>query len=473
MYHSRKYPTVIRKRITVKSFLSGMKNGLDEKIADLSTCKFAYNFDQSSGVLKKGVGLSAFNSFNFSAISNLTVLGVYFYKRYNADTEITEEYIIYYCSNKRLYIANANGGTFEKISDVVFEEKPTAVSYNYLDRDVMLFASKMGETYYLDGKNLVKIEGAPKISSLCVHKERIFVTTEGEGTSLWFSDDFDPTNWIISLTEAGFINFQGEYGKLLKVISFLDYVYVFREYGISRVVAYGNQEEFSTDSIFGNQGKIYGGSVTSCGDFVIMLTSAGIFSFNGLNTSKILPEYDEYINGVDNEDAKGVFYNDVLYLSVNMKINGRVERVLIVYDAHKKTSYVARNLNVADFEFFGGTVNKTIFVRDNDNRPLYLNNSGAIYGVPLVKEWISPFYDFGINCKQKRLYKLSLYTNEELIVTIECDNIKRVYNFQGGGVQEVYPLLQGERFRISLKSQTLNPEICNLSVYVEYAKGAV
>ena len=473
MYHSSKYPTVIRKRISVKSLLSGMQNNLDEKISNLSTCKFSYNFDHSSGVLKKGVGLSAFNLFNFTAISNLSVLGVYFYKRYNAYAEKIEEYIIYYCSNKRLYIANVEGGKFEKISDVIFEEKPTAVSYNYLDRDVMLFASKMGETYYLDGKNLVKIEGAPKISSLCVHKERIFVTTEGEGTSLWFSDDFDPTNWIVSLTEAGFINFQGEYGKLLKVISFLDYVYVFREYGISRVVAYGNQEEFSTDSIFGNQGKIYGGSVTSCGDFVIMLTTAGIFRFNGLDTTKILPEYDEYLSGVNNDDAKGVYYNNVFYLSVNMKISGRVEKVLIVYDTHKKTSYIARNLNVSDFEFFGGMVNKTLFVINGDRRPFYLTNSGSVDGVPLVKEWVSPFYDFGINCKLKRLYKLCLYTLEELTVTIECDNNTRVYNLQGGKLQEVYPLMQGERFRISLKSKTLNPEICNLSVYVEYVKGAM
>ena len=36
MYHSVKLPTVIRKRITVKSFANGMKGSLDEKLLDLS-----------------------------------------------------------------------------------------------------------------------------------------------------------------------------------------------------------------------------------------------------------------------------------------------------------------------------------------------------------------------------------------------------------------------------------------------------
>ena len=44
MYHSAKYPSVIRKKITVKSFINGMKKSFDEKLSDLSTAKLSYNF---------------------------------------------------------------------------------------------------------------------------------------------------------------------------------------------------------------------------------------------------------------------------------------------------------------------------------------------------------------------------------------------------------------------------------------------
>ena len=471
MYHSAKYPSVIRKKITVKSFSNGMKKSADEKLSDLSSAKLSYNFNYSSGVLKRGVGIKVFNSFNVTGLGGNSPLALYFYKRYDHLLEKTVEKIIYYCSDKRLYSADVLGGGFTKISDVTFDEKPLAISYNYMDSDVMLFASKLGELYYLNDTVLYKIDGAPKITSLCVHKERIFVTTGGEGTSLWFSDDFNPTNWVVSLNEAGFIDFQDEYGKLLKAVSFLDYVYVFREYGISRVTAYGDQESFSADSLFGRQGKIYGDSVTDCGDFIIMLTTSGIYQFNGLDTAKILSEYDDMILGVDNSLAKGVYVGNVFYLQMQMSFDGKIEKVLLVYDTVKKSSYVARYLNLVDLAFFAGSVNDAICLVSSKKYPCKLSNKGSSILDPLVKEWISPYYDFGVSSKLKRLYKLSLYTKESITLTVECDNKKLTYNFSGGGTQEIYPALQGELFRISIKSTTQSPEIYNLTVYVEYVKG--
>ena len=471
MYHSAKYPSVVRKKITVKSFVNGMRKSVDEKLSDLSTAKLSYNFDYSSGVLKRGGGVKVFNSFNVTNLASNSVLALYFYKRYDHFLEKMVEKIIYYCSDKHLYSADVTGGTFTKISDVTFDEKPLAINYDYMDSDVMLFASKSGELYYLNDTVLNRIEGAPKITSLCVHKERIFVTTDGEGTSLWFSDDFDPTNWVVSLNEAGFIDFQGEYGKLVKAVSFLDYVYVFRDYGISRVTAYGSQEDFSADTLFGRQGKIYGESVTDCGDFIIMLTTSGIYQFNGLDTVKILSEYDDMITGVDNSLAKGIYVGNVFYLKMKMNVNGKIEDVLLVYDTVKKSSYIARYLNLIDFSFFGGSVNEAVCLIGTKKYPCMLSNSGTSILDPLVKEWISPFYDLGVNSKLKRLYKLSLYTLDKITLTIECDNKKLVYNFTGGGVQEVYPALQGELFRISIKSTTNSPEIYNLTVFVEYVKG--
>ena len=91
---------------------------------------------------------------------------------------------------------------------------------------------------------------APKISSMALHYERLFATVDGEKNSVWFSDDLDPTNWSMSLDEAGFIELIDERGALLKVVSFLDYIYIFREYGISRLTAYGDQTSFSVSNLF-------------------------------------------------------------------------------------------------------------------------------------------------------------------------------------------------------------------------------
>lgn len=48
----------------------------------------------------------------------------------------------------------------------------------------------------------------------------------------------------MSPDEAGFINFSDECGDVIKVVSFSNYLYVFREYGIFRLTAYGDQNDF-------------------------------------------------------------------------------------------------------------------------------------------------------------------------------------------------------------------------------------
>ena len=76
----------------------------------------------------------------------------------------------------------------------------------------------------------IKVNNAPKITSMCVHYERIFATVQDNQNALWFCKEFDPTKWEIDGTGAGFIEMVDERGYLTKVISFLDYVYIFREY---------------------------------------------------------------------------------------------------------------------------------------------------------------------------------------------------------------------------------------------------
>ena len=473
MYHKINFPTVMRKKLTVKSFSGGLRKGVDESLTDLSRAKISYNFDYSGGTLKRGLGLKSLQGYDVSVIKNLKVLAVYYYKRYDHFLEERVEKIIYYCSNKKLYIANVKDKVFVKLSDVTFSETPVAVQYDYLDNDVMLFACKTGELYYLDDEALHQIDNAPSITSLCMHKERLFVTVAGEGTSLWFSDDFDPTNWVVSLTEAGFIDFADEYGKLQKVMSFLDYVYVFREYGISRVVAYGDQQEFSTDNLFGRTGKIYGSSVTDCGDFIMMLTSSGIYRFNGLDTVKILTEYDEFLSGVDNSNAKGVCSGNLFYLNLNVRVDKEIKIAILIYDLNSKISYLNLGLDVKDFVFTGGDMNEILCVKDGCLLPFVIDNSGAVDGVCLTKSWQSAYTDLGVNCRKKRLSKVSFYTKEDVTLVIESDEKRLIYNVLGGGYREVYPSVLGEKFGFNLTTASNSPEISNLSVIVEYVKGAV
>lgn len=468
-YNSVRYPSVIRKRVTINEFKSELSN-VDEVAPSLSRPLECFNFKPDSGCLKNGEGVLQISGFDFSALSGYEIIAIYFYKRYDYVRNESSDRLVVYASDGHLYSAPALGGKFIRVADVIFEEKPVAVQYDYLDSDVLLLSSSKDGLYYLDGTTLNKIVGAPEITSLAVHYERLFVTVAGEGTSLWFSDDFNPTNWNVSLDEAGFIDFADERGKLLKVLSFLDYLYVFREYGITRITAFGEQREFSAVNLFGKQGKIFGNSVTDCGDFIIMLTSAGFFRFNGVDSYKVFGEFDKYFIGLDNSESKGVFSGTKLYMLMNMKINGVIEKVIFVYDTYKNSTYVIRGVRALDLTFAKGNLNKVLVVVESNLKLGYIGEGGALFGVPLIKTWISPQCDFQIPSKIKRVYKVVIDTKQPIKLSITSKSEVGAFEVPGGGISEIRTSLKGERFQVLIESESLNPVISNLTVYLEYIK---
>lgn len=467
------YPSVTTKRVTVNSFANGRKGTKSQRQTDLSRAERVFNFDFSEGVLKRGVGVSLRYTYDVSSITALEVHGVFPYIRYDSSNNTYDEKVIIYGSSKCLYYTSLLGGKFKKLSETVFSERPTVIPYNYLDKDVLLISTPTNGLYMLDDLTLTKIDSAPPFTSLCIHKERLFATSSGEGKSLWFSDDFDPTNWAISLDEAGFINFSDEYGKLIKVVSFLDYVYVFREYGISRVTAYGAQEEFSVDNLFGKHGKIIANSITDCGDFIMMLTTHGLYAFNGLNASKILSEYDDYILGVDNSDAKGAFDGRYFYLKLMVLDNGETKKSMLVYDTLTKASHLALNLPVNDLTFVGGSYNDVACCFSNSQRVGVVDFSGKYLNKVLEKEWESDYCDFGIGVKNKKLKRLSIYSEEEATLKVTNQIKTLTYQLNAKTTSEFTPCLNGEKFKFSIISKTENPLISNFTVYVDYIKERV
>ena len=461
------FPTVIRKTVTVNSFSHGISKGVNKRLAGIDNLITSYNFDYSDGSLKPGVSIAPWGAFNARALSGVIMNAIYFYPYYNHQVGAREDRVVIYASDGYLYVSKLNG-TFVKLGAIHFKTKPQAIPYNYLDNDVMLFSSPENGLAILHAEELTLVENAPPITSLCIHNERLFVTVSGEGNSLWFSDDFNPTNWAISLDEAGFIEFADNKGKLLRVVSFLGSVYAFREYGITRVNAFANQNEFTADNLFGSQGKIIGSSITDCGDYIVMLTSTGFYKFNGLDAVKILGEYDQNVLGAQNDNAKGVLHGTTLYFRLNMNIEGKTENVVLVYNTIEKTSYLIRGITVKDFCFAWQDVNEVLVITSGSYEIYYFTTS---IDNNLDKTWKSSLSDFGIKGKNKRLASVSLYTENYVKLIVYADSQKCVYELDGKGVFEVRPGLKGEYFGIEISTHLPFVEVLVLTVTVEYVKG--
>jgi hypothetical protein len=296
----------------------------------------------------------------------------------------------------------------------------------------------------------------------------------GEKSAVWFSDDLDPTNWDISLEEAGYIELSGEKGCVLKVIKFLDYVYIFHSYGISRLTAYAEQTEFSVTRLFVSSGKIYPDTVAICGNRIIFLAEDGIFSFDGYSAVKIMKGVFPLLFGCDNSKAVSQYYGGCYYLACKAEYgqeDGLVNNTLIEYDIANKTLNLIRGADISSIAVISSENYDNIAFSLRGARSAQaaqLCPSGAMFGLPLQKAWEMPPVDFGYPERLKVFREIHLLTKEDISVKISCENAAKTLFFKGGsGGQKALPALKGKRFSIEFLSSCGQAQISGVTLMAD------
>ena len=318
--------------------------------------------------------------------------------------------------------------------------------------------------YVYDGEN-VSDYPAPDITSMCVYNERLFVTTGGESTTLWFSENFDPTNWYVSLTEAGFIDFQDGKGKLLKVTECGGYLFVFRSFGITRVYAPYLQSEFSAANVEVDGVRIIGESVVDCGKKTVYMTENGFYSFDGEFSSKILNKLDGFIDYSQTSDIVSAFHNGRYYAKIKIKIDKKSETVVLSYNLNDGSYYLIKGADVIDLtEVLSDDGAKLFAVVDNDDRICELKKGSYLFEKRLKKIWKTAFSDFDIG-GMKTLSKVSLYSKGDIKMKFESDRGEKTVKIYGGkGIRKETIGLKGEDFSVTILSDTEGASVSKVTL---------
>ncbi|HPG92632.1 MAG TPA: hypothetical protein PK675_04395 [Clostridia bacterium] len=469
------------------TFTKGIVSNFDDKSLSLAVCKLAYNCSGESGALVNIKGIKTFDipyvtdgvSMTYSVECENDILRAWHYKRTDYTTNECDDRIVLFCSNFRLYeVSLTSPSAPTAIGTITFSEIPVAVNYKLNDSDVIMFSSPSDSLTVYDGVNLpYQVSTAPKIRSMCTHYERLFAV--GEDNLLWFSDDLDPTNWNISLDQAGYIEFADNKGKLLKVISFLDYVYVFRRYGITRVTAYADQTEFYVNEVYAT-GNIYPETVAVCGDTVYFLSKDGLYSFDGLTTKKIFSTLDGLWPS-DNEDASAVFIGNEYFLCCKMDF-GDDDFTSIETENGNNTLLI---LNVADgtlkiiriggLLYINGILSEKmcgtlVCLSDENSKKLAEIGGENYFDNPIEKFYLTPETDFGFTLQDKFVRYISVNTQSDITVGICADGQWSKFDISGGsGFQKIPIGIKGKLFRIALYTAQETMKIKPVEItYVNY-----
>ncbi|UKI51778.1 MAG: hypothetical protein L6V79_06330 [Clostridium sp.] len=296
-------------RIRIKSDeFRGVSTTKDEAISSPTSSPMSYNFTYEKGVLQGKYGISAatfpsdvtpaFRHAVASLPEGVVPMSLHLFRKFDAATNKRDDRLIVRTTDNEYYETSVFtvGDTFRKIVNLAAAGKDCSACYRYNGKDLFLASSERGFFYTYDGTTLKKIENAPKMTSMCVHAERIFATVSGEQNKVWFSADFNPENWKVSGNGAGYIDFDDEGGKVIKVVKFLNYVYVFRDFGVERLTAFGAQTDFSVSKIYTASARIYPDTIVPLGDRIVFLTEEGLKCLDGYNVQNIFADLSDFLS---------------------------------------------------------------------------------------------------------------------------------------------------------------------------------
>jgi len=498
MQKSTKYPKESNLTINIDSFEKGINTSMDINKIPLNYCVDLQNFDFSDGVLKNGLGFSdlikqiSLNDEYETLLRDIETIGsiekVFHFYIFNKEKSMRDDKLIFINNELKTYYINLYDETksIYSIRNINFTSIPVAVNYRLNSEDVIIFSSETDNMFVWNGYNEpYEVLDSPKISSMALHYERLFATVDGEKNSIWFSDDLDPTNWSLTLDEAGFIELIDERGALIKVVSFLDYVYIFRENGISRLSAYGEQSNFSISNLFVSSGKIYASSVCVCGDEIIFLASDGLYKFDGVNTIKILSNIEKNISNIKNQKVSACYYNGNYYLACKYKFLNDEDNcedlfysntILNIDINTHKLKNITHGINIKYLTSIKTDKLEGVIalVNNNYNEDYHLtiiDNSGSYLSSPLKNIWVSPSSGLNNVSYHKTLKKITLQSLKDLYLTIYHNDKKTTFYIKGSKkaiIKRVNIPLNTFSFKIT--STTDNPYINNLKFEFNYIK---
>ena len=437
----------------------GVDHRVDGDVSGFNRADMCFNFSCKDGTLKTTFGLKNVND-KFTLPDYAIIDSLYYFRRNDYENGVNDDRLIAYATSGKMYTAPASGGELTLIEGLTFNKKPIGVCYNYNSKDVIIFSAEGEGIKIYDGNTVTVVSDCPSVTSMCVHSERLFITSGGVDGALWFSDDFDPTNWNVSLTEAGFIDMSDERGEMLCAVAFGGHVYVFRSYGVSRVTAYGDQSDFSVSHLLVSCGKICKNTIIVCGDCILFFASDGLYRFDGYTAVRISDPW--FANAKTDFDwLKGVYFNGYAYYIIKFKVRNEYYAGVFAITPDGSDYAYTNIASILDLTVLSGENIYKLYAIERLKFGFFEVAKGAGWdGDNVHMEWWSKESDFGVKGRQKRLKRVSFYANSPIKLTVTVNGEDHVFNLTPrNGLCETKMNIKGERFQIKFYSFGLDTEI--------------
>lgn len=220
--------------------------------------------------------------------------------------------------------------------------------------------------------------------------------------------------------------------------------------------------------LFVSSVKLYGNTVTVCGNKILLLALDGIHSFDGYSTKKLDLGFDSLFSDVQNDNAVGVYFKNKFLLACKLNFDddeqigceknsdGYINNALIEIDLTTNEVSITRGVDIASMVVLEDQKFAKVAVCFNGEYSTYIGEiceDGCIFGTPLPKKWVSPKSNMGFPTKVKQIKDCLLKTVSPCTITISTDRQTKSFNVDASPISQRVKLnLSGEQIEVAFSA---------------------
>ena len=433
-----------------------------------------YNFISQDGTLKSGYGFKDIamptNETNLDDEVVIKLRGnevkkIWKLKWYDKNEDKNKYYLFYYNDEPKVCFDNIfNTRLASFVINTTFTQTPYVTYYRYNSQDAMLLSGEGGNLTLLTAGDTKTNENAPRIISCCRQYGKLFaITAQARGT-LVYNEDPDILNWSDEKTKD--LDFSDERGDLNRIISFNDYLFIFRDFGITKISIYGSDGEFEINHIYQSDSYIYPNSIAQSGENIYFLEGNKIKVFNGSSVKDVKIDCLSVLDGCDNRFAYGECFCGKYYLACrgNFK-EGKVgcenneegykNNLLIVFDLASNHLDIVRGVDINELLALNNRFKSKLiacFNNEYKNRIGELTQDGMVFGAKLNSYWESGVTDFDEHGKLKRIKSFLIKSVQDCKITLSSERSSKTFSVKGKqSIQKIKANVLGNQFVVKIE----------------------
>ncbi len=450
--------------------------------------KLCANFSVENGMLKKSYGeddlkLYLTSEGDYSIVPEVASLGTVLSFTYFVGTKSTDsppqKQLIFVTSDYKICFIVLDSGDIQHHEFRSLTEGCSfrLLSCSYQDKNYLIVTTKHNSTiinYICKGATdfLNEFSSDFYIYDICNYNNKMFVVLDEDGRSkILFGDDLNPLNLSASVPNMQAINVSARAGKILKLVSYNDYLYVVCEYGIYRIVTYSSQKHLVLEDVYRGNSKIIENSIVIGGDNIIFADEKGIYIFNGNTVNKVDIKFLNFFDGKRKHNSVACFSDNKYYFATKLNYSDGVvdnydsgkNNCLIVYDIYSEEVNFCPDLCIRKIlPFQDGCSERVLALTGSLSQKLrVIDKTGKYNSNEYAKKiWESNKFDLSKPYNKKIIRNFHIKSSEDVVVTIFTNDGNYEFNVAGSEQeQKIITNIQAQEFSVRLVSVTENPSI--------------